>query len=418
MNVFVPRFVPITQRFPERALPDVTHAVGDALAESQLETRLPAGARIAVAVGSRGVANLAEVVRATVKYFQERGYRPFIVPAMGSHGGGTAAGQIEVLAKYGVTEAASGCPMESSIETVSLGHTPEGMECYFDQNAYRSDGVFLINRVKWHTTFEAPIESGLLKMAAIGLGKVKGATAYHQHAVRSDLGTVIRAIGRHVLASGKILGGLALLEDAHHKTAKVVVVPSERLEQEEEQLLQLVRSWAPRILFPNIDILIVDEIGKQFSGAGMDSKIVNRHPYGAPNPWPWAPRIIRIYLRSLSPLSYGNSIGLGMADLISERLYGSIDWNVTKVNAFAASNFPVVRTPMRAANDREALDILSKAVGRIDPAEVTCVRIQNTLELTHLHATENLLNGSSLPAGVEIAGAAATAEFDSDGNLV
>jgi hypothetical protein len=300
---------------------------------------------------------------------------------------------------------------------VTLGTTPEGIETYFDRNAFESDGVFLVNRVKWHTTFDAPIESGLLKMAAIGLGKLQGATNYHRHAVRLGLGEAIRSAGRHVLASGKIIGGLAVLEDAHHDTAKVEAVTAARLEQEEEHLLALTRSWMARILFDEVDILIVEEIGKHISGVGMDSKVVNRHPWGGVNPWPWAPRILRIYVRDLSPLSYGNAVGIGMADMISERVHEKIDWKVTKVNALAASNLFAVRTPLRAQTDREALEVLSKAVGRSDASEVTCVWVRNTLELSHLVATENLLPAVRGRNDIEAIGAPCDWEFDGDGNL-
>lgn len=416
MAVFVPRFVHVLQHFPDRRLSDLTKEIRRALASSTIGRRLPSGSRIAVAVGSRGIANLSEIVRATVAHFREAGFQPFIVPAMGSHGGGTAEGQIDILARYGITEAECGCPIKSSMETVSLGRTGDGIDTHFDQYAFASDGVFLINRIKWHTTFEAPVESGLLKMAAIGLGKVRGATAYHQRAVRTDLGSVIRSVGRHILGSGKVLGGLALLEDAHHHIAKVAAVPSDRLELEEERLLTLARSWAPRLLFEEIDVLIVDEIGKQISGAGMDSKIINRHPYGAVNPWPYAPRIRRIYVRNLSPLSYGNAIGLGMADLISERLYEKIDWKATTVNGLAASNLAVIKTPLRAANDRNAFEILTKTVGVPDPALVTYVRIRNTLELSHIQISENLLEIASGIPDIEVCSAPEPVTFDRDGN--
>jgi hypothetical protein len=413
----LPRLVPVLQHFPSRKLSDVYAAVREELSAAKTGARLPHGSRIAIGAGSRGISNLSTIVRATVAHFREIGLQPFVVPAMGSHGGGTAQGQIDVLAHYGVTEAEVGCPIVSSLDVVTLGTTPEGIETYIDRNAFESDGVFLVNRVKWHTTFDAPIESGLLKMAAIGLGKLQGATNYHRHAVRLGLGEAIRAAGRHVLASGKILGGLAVLEDAHHDTAKVEAVTAARMEQEEEQLLALTRSWMARILFDEVDILMVEEMGKHISGVGMDSKVINRHPWGGVNPWPWAPRILRVYVRDLSPLSYGNAVGIGMADMISERVHEKIDWNVTKVNALAASNLFAVRTPLRAGTDREALEILSKAVGRADASEVTCVWIRNTLELSHIVATENLLPAMSGRSDMKAIGLPCEWEFDGQGNL-
>jgi hypothetical protein len=284
-----------------------------------------------------------------------------------------------------------------------------------DRAAYESDGVFLINRVKWHTTFEAATESGLLKMAAVGLGKLQGAAVYHRNSVRLGLGTVMREVGRHmVAASGKILGGLAVLEGAHHETAEVVALRAEEIDEKEPELLRRVLGWMPRILYPEIDILLVEEVGKQISGVGMDSKVVNRHPYGGSNLWSWAPRIFRIYVRSLSPLSYGNAIGIGMADVIPERLYQQIDWNATKVNATTASNLTAIRTPVRVGSDREALELISRVVGRDRVQDVTCVWIRNTLELGRMLVTQNL----GVVQGVEVTGPPIAWQFDSAGNMV
>jgi hypothetical protein len=407
--------VPVVQRFPGRALPDVARAVREELSRARVGSHLKPGARVAIGVGSRGVANLSTIVSATIRHFQEAGFAPFIVPAMGSHGGGTGPGQIDVLAHYGVTEAAMGCPVLSSIETVGMGNTPEGIETYLDRNAFESDGAFLINRIKWHTSFEAPIESGLMKMAAIGLGKVQGATNYHLHGIRLGLGNVVASVGRHILSSGRILGGLALVEDAHHRTGKVSALHAPELERAEEKLLTLSRSWMARILFDEVDVLIVDEVGKHISGTGMDSKVINRHPYGQVNPWPWAPKIIRIHARDISPLSYGNAVGMGMADTISEAFYQKIDWHSTKVNALAASNLAVIRTPLRMANDREAIQTLSNAVGRSDQSAVTFVRIKNTLELSNITISENLLGAHD---AMETSGPPEPIEFDTEGNLV
>lgn len=396
------RLVPVVQTFAKRGLPDVSGAVRAELSEKRTGAELPKGTRIAVGVGSRGVSNLSTIVRSTVAHFQSLGLEPFVIPAMGSHGGGTAAGQIDVLAHYDVTEAKVGCPIVSSMDVVPLGSTPEGIETFMDRNAYECAGVFLINRVKWHTTFDAPIESGLMKMAGIGVGKLEGATNYHRHGVRMGLGNVVQAVGRHVLKTGKILGGLAVLEDAHHATGKVAAVRAENMEQEEQKLLELARSWMARILFDEVDILIVDEVGKHISGVGMDSKVVNRHPYGGVNPWPWAPRIHRIYVRDISPMSYGNAVGMGLSDVISERFYSKIDWHATKVNSIASSNLCTIRTPLRAASDKEALEILTAVVGRSNPSEATFVWIRNTLELANIAVSENLLQHAR--EGVEVAG--------------
>src|SRR5258706_11616347 len=294
----------VRQKFPDRRLADIPATVARELAGSGFGAGLKPGARIAIGVGSRGISNLATIVRSVVDFWKGRGCEPFLFPAMGSHGAATAEGQAHVLAHYGITEAAMGCPGVSALDVVSLGKTPDGIEAFMDANAHRSDGVFLVGRVKWHTDFAGKIESGLFKMMAIGLGKFAGAQNYHTYAYRLGLEHVIRTVGRQVLKSGKILGGLAILEDANHNTAQLTAVPVEDMERKEEELLALTKSWMARIPVPELDILIIDEIGKTISGAGMDTKVVNRGVNGEYNPWPDTPRIERIYIRGLNENSY------------------------------------------------------------------------------------------------------------------
>ena len=367
-------------------------------------------------MGSRGISNIATIVRSVVEYWKVQGMRPFIFPAMGSHGAATAEGQADVLAHYGIIEATMGCPVESSLEVVPLGHTAEGIQTFMDRKAYDSDGVMLVSRVKWHTDFAGKIESGLFKMMAIGLGKFAGAQHYHTYAFRLGLERVIRGIGRQVLASGKILGGLAILEDAHHNTALLSAVPVENLEQREEELLALVKSWMGRIPM-DLDILILDEIGKNISGAGMDTKVVNRGVQGEYNPWPDAPRITRIFIRDLSSLSYGNGVGLGMADVVSDRLLRKIDWNPTWINSLTASTPAAIRTPIHFPTDRECLERIVPTAGKLDPKAVTIGWIRNTLELGLLALSENLLPEIQKNPHLEILGAPRELEFDKEENL-
>src|SRR6476646_2633140 len=314
-----PRLLVVRQKFPDRKIADVAGTVRAQLAASNFTSRLKPGARVAIGVGSRGIHNIATIVYHVVQYWKEQGMRPLLFPAMGSHGAANAAGQAEVLASYGITEATMGCPLISQLEVVSLGKTSDGIEAFMDKVAYESDGVMLLGRVKWHTDFEGAIESGLFKMMAIGLGKFAGAQRYHTYAYKLGLEHVIRSVGRQVLASGKILGGLAILEDAHHATAQVTAVPVEEMEQREEELLRLAKSWMGHIPL-DLDILILDEIGKNISGAGMDTKVVNRGVYGEYNPWPGAPRFQRVFVRDLNELTYNSAVGLGMADIVTDRL--------------------------------------------------------------------------------------------------
>jgi len=386
------------------------------LMESPFGGRTKPGARVAIGVGSRGISNIATIVRAVVDFWKSKGARPFIFPAMGSHGAATAEGQADVLAHYGIIEATMGCPVISSLNVVPVGRTPEGIEAFMDRNAFESDGVMLVGRVKWHTDFAGDIESGLFKMMAIGLGKFAGAQRYHTYAYKLGLERVIRTIGRQVLASGKILGGLAILEDANHNTAQVTAVPVEEMESREEELLRLVKSWMGRIP-ADLDVLILDEIGKNISGAGMDTKVVNRGVYGQYNPWPDAPRIERIFIRGLSDLSYGNGVGLGMADVVSDRLLAKIDWNPTRINSLTASTPAAIRTPVHFPTDRECLEAIAPTVGKHNLMEVTYGWIRNSLELGLLAMSENLRCQIERDANLEILGPARPVEFDAGGNL-
>ena len=410
------RLLLVRQNFPDRSIRDIPAAVRKELSAAPFASRLKPGARVAIGVGSRGITNIATIARAVVDYWKSQGMRPFIFPAMGSHGAATAEGQADVLAHYGIIEETMGCPIVSSLEVVPVGKTPEGISTFMDRNAHESDGVMLVGRVKWHTDFAGKIESGLFKMMAIGLGKFAGAQHYHTYAYKMGLDRVIRSIGRQVLASGKILGGLAILEDAHHNTAQLTAVPVESMEQREEELLSLTKSWMGKIPM-DLDILILDEIGKNISGAGMDTKVVNRGVHGQYNPWPDAPAIQRIFIRDLSDLSYGNGVGLGMADVVSDRLLNKIDWNPTRINSLTASTPAAIRTPVHFPTDRESLERIAPTVGKFDMTEVTIGWVRNSLELGTIVLTENLLGQIQSNPLLEIVGPPQELEFDRAGNL-
>jgi len=371
---------------------------------------------VAIGVGSRGIHNVASIVRNVVGYWKEAGMQPFLFPAMGSHGAATAAGQAEVLAHYGITESEMGCPLISQLEVVSLGKTSDGIEAFMDRVAYEADGVMLVGRVKWHTDFAGRIESGLFKMMAIGLGKFAGAQRYHSYAYRLGLEHVIRTVGRQVLGSGKILGGLAILEDAWHNTAKLDAVPVEVMEQREEENLALVKSWMARIPV-DANILILDEIGKNISGAGFDTKVANRSVNGAYNPWPDTPCFERIFIRNLSELTYNSGVGLGMADVVTDRLVNRIDWAPTWINSLTANTPAAIRTPIHFPTDRECIERVAPTVGKVDLNQVTFAWIRNTMELGRLAVSENLRPAIQANPLAEIE-AVVDFEFDGDQNLI
>ncbi|HTB13897.1 MAG TPA: hypothetical protein VK752_20120 [Bryobacteraceae bacterium] len=411
------RLLNIHQNFPDRRVADISSTVQKELAAARFGENLKPGARIAIGVGSRGIANVASIVRAVVDYWKSRGFSPFLFPAMGSHGAATAEGQADVLAHYGIVESAMGCPVISSLDVVPLGSTPDGIEAFMDKNAYDSDGVFLIGRVKWHTDFAGKIESGLFKMMAIGLGKFAGAQRYHTFAYSLGLEHVIRSVGRQVLKSGKILGGMAILEDANHNTAQLTAVPVNQMEQKEEELLALVKTWMGRIPVKEVDILIIDEIGKTYSGAGMDTKVVNRSVNGEYNPWDTAPRIHRIFLRGLSNKSYGNGVGLGMADVIHDRLLKVIDWTPTQINSLTASTPAAIRTPVHFPTDKMCLEKFWPTVGKFKQEDVTIAWIANSMELARLRLSENLRSEIAANSTLEVEGDPEPLDFDESGNL-
>ena len=411
-----PRLLITRQNFPDHSIADIPAELEKQLSASGFAARVKPGARIAIGVGSRGIHHIGTIVRGVVRYWQQHGMRPFLFPAMGSHGAATAEGQTSVLAHYGITEAAVGCPIVSHLDVVSLGKTADGIEAFMDKSAYESDGVMLVGRVKWHTDFAGKIESGLFKMMAIGLGKFAGAQRYHAYAYRAGLEHVIRTVGRQVLGSGKILGGLAILEDANHHTAKLDAVPVEEMEQREEANLALVKSWMARVP-ADLDVLILDEIGKNISGAGMDTKVVNRSVNGEYNPWPGVPHFERVFVRDLSELTYNSGVGLGMADVVTDRLVNRIDWQPTWVNSLTANTPAAIRTPIHFPTDRECLERISPTVGKLNLDEVTYGWIRNSMELGRVALSENLRLLVERNPDLQIE-ETIDFEFGEDGNLI
>ena len=410
------RLLIVRQNFPDLRLHDVRAEARDRLQHSGFAARVPPGARIAIGVGSRGIANIAEIVRSTVDYWRAHGAFPFLFPAMGSHGAATPEGQAAVLAHFGITEQSMGCPVVSRADVVSLGRTGDGIEVFMDAAAHAADAVMIVARVKWHTIFSGRVESGLMKMMAIGMAKFAGARQYHTHAGHLGLEHVICTVGRRVLQSGKMVGGLAVVEDAHHHTARLDAVPAERMEERDAENLALAKSWMPRLPC-DLDVLIVDEMGKNISGTGMDAKVVNRGPAGEYNPWPGLPSIQRIFVRALDPKTSGNALGIGMADATTDRLVGQIDWEATRINALSSSLPSRIRVPAHFASDREGLEWVAATAGKLDPADVTYGWIRNTLELDRLAVSPSLRPALDAQRRIEIEGDIEV-QWDGSENLV
>ena len=412
------RLVPVLQQFPDRSLPGVAAAVRQQMERAEWTRRVAPGSRIAVGVGSRGIRNMDTIAKAVVDYWKSCKVKPFIVPVMGSHGAATAEGQADVLAHYGIDESTMGAPVESSLEVVQVGTTPEGIDVSMDRRAFESDGVMLCGRVKWHTDFEGPLESGIHKMMAIGLGKWEGARRYHSWALKIGMGQVVRSVGSTVLQTGKMLGGMAILEDAHHNTAEVHALGADGLAEQEEKLLLRVKSWKPNLPAKEIDLLIVDEIGKDISGAGMDTKVVNRGGPHGPNSWKDVPTVHRIFIRNLSGNTYGNAIGMGMADMAHDRLVNQVDFQATWVNALTSSVTSPGFTPLHYPTDRECIKRVLPTCGKLDTEECSVMWICNTLQLSHLLVSENLLRELSANPAIRVLGPPEELPFDASGNLV
>ena len=395
-------------------LEDLRGSIQDALNGLALVPEKLRGKRIAVAAGSRGIASLHEIVGAVCGWLRAQGALPFVFPAMGSHGGGTAEGQRKILEGYGVTEAAMGVEIRSSMEAVLLGTTGEGFRVYMDRNAWESDGVVVVNRIKPHTDFSGKIESGLLKMMTIGMGKLNGASEGHKNSWKYGFETTIRSVAAKVLASGKILCGVGVVENELHQIAAVRAGLPESLIALEEATLQLARTLVPRIPFSAFQMLVVDEMGKNVSGTGMDTKVIGR---GVELPPGEAPDISMIYVRDLTPESGGNAVGMGSADVIHERLYRKIDFQKTYLNARTALNPRGGCLPIYMPSDREALDLTLGHLGSPEPAAQRIVWIRNTLSLDRIAISTALAREA---AGLErwaLLEGTHSAEFDSAGDL-
>ncbi|HZO99746.1 MAG TPA: DUF362 domain-containing protein [Terriglobia bacterium] len=396
------------------AVSDLAGEIGRRLSGLNIPFEKLRGRRIAVTVGSRGVASLKEIVRAICDWLKNQGARPFAFPAMGSHGGATAEGQRQLLAEYGVTPEFIGAEILSSMETVPLGSTPEGFQAFMDRNAYEADSILVVNRVKPHTDFSGNIESGVVKMMTIGLGKADGATEAHRCSWKHGFETAIRAISTKVLATGKILCGIALIENELHQIAEVRAARPEGIFAQDEEALKTARQLVPRIPFPEIDLLIVDEMGKNISGTGMDTKVIGRGVEPVP---PEAPRIRAIYTRDLTPETEGNAAGVGLADLIHDRLYRKIDYQKTFINVRISLNLPLAQIPMHAPSDRDALDFALGYLGSPPPEEQRLVWIRNTLSLDRIAISETLARASAGLKGWRLSTGARVPEFDPAGDL-
>jgi len=417
-KVPLPELVLLHQRFPRPRVDDIEAAVVVALEQAEFTKELQAGVRIAIAVGSRGIADIATIVRVLVASLRRYGVDPFIIPAMGSHGGATAEGQLSVLTSLGVTEANMGVPIISSLEVDLLGALPCGLPVYVDRAANAADGIIVVNRVKPHTDFNAPIESGLSKMVVIGLGKHAGAIATHSWGMEG-LDHYLPEAAKFAVAHARLLGGLAIVENAFDEVAEVTIVPPAGIGDEmERQLLRRAKDLMPRLPWDNLDVLVIDKMGKNISGAGMDPNIIGRIR-NADEQKPTAARITNITVHDLTEESHGNAIGLGMADFTTARLQEKLDLQSMYINGLTAGVIALdaIKIPIALPTDHEAVVAAIRTCGRPDPGQVHLVRIESTLKLEYVLASTNSLEHLRADCEVEVVGVPIPFPLEADGAL-
>jgi hypothetical protein len=419
-DIAIPRMFPVRQVFPRPKVEDLPAAIHEELSRVVPKGSLRPGAEIGVTVGSRGITAIAEITRAAVDFLKSRGAAPFIIPAMGSHGGAEAEAQAHLIEHYGVTEETVGAPVRPAMGTRSLGLSPEGVEVFLAETAWNSDGILLMNRVKPHTDFKGPIESGLTKIGAIGLGKLQGAQEYHKHIFGIGLGAAIRSAAAKIMETGKIIGGLAIFENAYHETARFAGVPLDGFFETEEKLLKDAFALMGKLPVDELDVLFIDRIGKNISGAGMDTNIIGRGVYGYIAGEPWfegLPSITRIVLSDLSDESDGNGVGMGMAEYCTRRFYDKVNHSITALNAMTANAPMGARTPVILENDREAL-LAGVSTVQCRPEGPRVAYIHDTLALEHVYLSEACLPLVDGREGIEILGEPRDFEFDADGYVV
>lgn len=383
-----PKMIKVRQHFTGPVVTEVDAVVSEQLDASGISSMINPGMRIALTVGSRGIANIPQIVKGVVEKLKGWGAEPFIVPAMGSHGGATAEGQVEVLSGLGITEQACGAPIHSSMEVVEVGKTAQQIPVYVDKFAWEADGIILMGRIKVHTDFKSPIgiESGLMKMAAIGLGKHKQALLLHSYGVEGMLIRMPEA-AKVILQKAKIMCGIAIVENAFEQTARIEAIPPARIPERESELLKESVQLMPRLPVDRIDVLIVDEIGKDYSGTGMDTNIIGRLRIRSVTE-PLAPSIKYIIAGDLSKASHGNATGIGLADITTQRCFAKIDLRKTNENVATSTFLHRAMIPLVADNDREALRIALRANWGVDPLQARVIRIPNTLHLHELYVSE------------------------------
>jgi hypothetical protein len=413
-----PSIVRIRQHFERPRVEDIPAAVAAALERLDPGKMIRPGQTVALTAGSRGIANIPIILKSVAGFLKKLGARPFLVPAMGSHGGATAEGQRKLIESYGITEEFVGAPIRSSMETVPVGTTAEGYPVVLDRHASEADHIAVIGRIKPHTGFHGPLESGLMKMMMIGLGKHAGALIYHRILLEQPYDAVVRAVGRTMLTKAKIAFGLGIVENGYDETAMIEAVAPDQFETREEVLLARARELLPRLPFAQGDLVIVDEIGKDISGSGMDTNVVGRkRAFRSQPPPPGIPVIRLIFVRGLSAHTHGNATGIGLADFTTTRLVKAMSYRPTVINCLTAGYPEGAFIPVHFETDREVIDAALAIIGTRSPEQGRVMRIRDTLHLDEVEVSEPCLSDLKPQSEFSVLGPAQALRFDPAGNL-
>lgn len=412
-----PNFFRIRQKFARPTLENIEAAVTQGLTNAGLPEQIRPGQTVAITSGSRGVANIAKITRHCVDFCKQLGALPYIVPAMGSHGGATAEGQAAVLARYGITPESMGCEIRSSMEVIEVCQAKEGFTVFFDRHASQADHVLVVNRVKSHTRFCGPVESGLMKMMLIGLGKQHGAEVYHRAIMNYSFDQIVRSVARETIDRCRIVGGLAILENGYEETADIVGVRPREIETVEPTLLKQVQSWAPRLPADKLELLIIDEIGKEVSGAGMDTNVIGRKFNDHCAIGDEKPSIRHLYVRGLTATTHGNATGIGIAEMCHSRVIREMDVAATRMNCLTGGHLTAAMLPVDFPSDREALTAAMGQTGLLTPEYVPAMWIKNTLHLEEIECSEVLLADITARPNIDILTEPRPLSFNAQGDL-
>ena len=412
-----PKMLRLCQEFDRPKVENLPAAIRSALEKLDLGKTIRPNQSVALTAGSRGIANIPLILKSVAQFLKDLGARPFLVPAMGSHGGGLAEGQKKVLESYGITEAYVGVPIRASMEVVSLGNTGEGFPVVLDKYAKEADHIGVVARVKPHTSYHGPIESGLMKMMMIGLGKHAGASNYHRLLLEQPYDLVVRSVGKTIRAKAPISFGLGVVENAYDETARVEATLPADFEKCEEDLLVCAKKWLARLPFHEADLLIVDQIGKEVSGSGMDTNVVGRKRAFRTAPPENQPSMRFIFVRGLSEHTHGNAAGIGLADFTTTRLVREMDYRATVINCLTAGYPDSANLPVHFDSDREVLDAALTILGTRPPEKARIMHIKNTMVLENVEASEACLEELPKMTRFKIVGKPAPLTFDASGNL-